>query len=210
MKIPVRLCVLFVSIVLSGCSPSATADDCVPVPKADIEKTRTKAKEARTFCTSKNYNTSFCILIDMSLHSGINRFFVWDFEKDTITHSCLVGHGCGDGRWGSDESKDHPVFSNKDGSHCSALGKYKLGKRGYSNWGIHVNYLMHGLEATNSNALARTIVFHSWDDVMDEETYPDGTVEGWGCPTISNKNMKIMDPLLEASEKPVLMWIYKD
>lgn len=179
-----------------------------PVPKVNIEKTRTKANEALTFCANKNFNTDFCILIDMRLHSGVKRFFVWDFRKDTIVESFLVGHGCGDNPWSYDLSKEKPTFSNKDGSHCSSLGKYKLGERGYSNWGVHVKYLMHGLEATNSNALARTIVFHSWEDVTDEEIYPKGTVEGWGCPTISNNNMNRIDPQLKASGKPVLMWIY--
>jgi hypothetical protein len=45
--------------------------------------------------------------------------------------------------------------------------------------------------------------------VADKEIYPNGTPEGWGCPTISNKNMKIIDPILKSAQKPVLMWIYK-
>lgn len=47
-------------------------------------KTRQKAKEALDFCVENKFNTDFCILIDMSLHSGINRFFVWDFAKDSM------------------------------------------------------------------------------------------------------------------------------
>jgi hypothetical protein len=46
--------------------------------------------------------------------------------------------------------------------------------------------------------------------VSDKEIYPDGTPEGWGCPTISNNSMKITDLLLKSTEKPVLMWIYKE
>jgi hypothetical protein len=45
--------------------------------------------------------------------------------------------------------------------------------------------------------------------VSDEEVYPNGTPEGWGCPTISNKSFLKLDPILKASNKPVLMWIYK-
>ncbi|WP_317616906.1 murein L,D-transpeptidase catalytic domain-containing protein, partial [Elizabethkingia miricola] len=41
---------------------------------------------------------------------------------------------------------------------------------------------MHGLEETNSNALKRVIVFHSWDKMSDEEVFPKGSPEGWGCP----------------------------
>lgn len=172
------------------------------------QKIRVKAKESLVYCIAKGFNTDFCILIDMSVHSGIKRFFIWDFKEDSISQSFLVGHGCGNKQWSSDESKDNPSFSDIDGSHCSSLGKYKIGERGHSDWGINIKYVMYGLESTNKNALARFIVFHSWEKVSDEEVYPEGTAEGWGCPTISNNSMKIVDPLLKVSKKPVLMWIY--
>jgi hypothetical protein len=178
-------------------------------PYLNFSKTKSIAASALSYCKSKNFNADYCILIDMSLHSGVNRFFVWDFLSDTISYTCLVGHGCCDNPWSQDLSSDEPVFSNKDGSHCSSLGKYKIGARGYSDWGINVKYFMHGLEATNNNAYERLIVFHSWDMVPDEETYPAGIAEGWGCPTISNNSMKVIDSKLKKSEKPVLMWIYK-
>jgi hypothetical protein len=177
--------------------------------KRNFELSRSRAKEAFTYCKSKNFNTNFCILIDMGVHSGLKRFFVWDFNRDTITHSFLVGHGCCDNPWNADYSKDAPSFSNQDGSHCSSLGKYKIGERAYSDWGVHIKYVLHGLDVSNSNALNRYIVFHSWEVVSDEEVYPNGTPEGWGCPTISNKSFLKLDPILKASNKPVLMWIYK-
>ena len=144
----------------------------------------------------------------MKVHSGLKRFFVWDFKKDTIFNSYLVGHGCCDNPWSQDYSKNSPQFSNKDGSHCSSVGKYKIGQRGVSDWGVKVKYLLHGLDASNSNAHERAIVFHSWEMISDDEIYPDGCPEGWGCPTISNKSFKIIDPVLKSSKKPVLMWIY--
>ncbi|WP_228428592.1 murein L,D-transpeptidase catalytic domain-containing protein [Chryseobacterium daecheongense] len=168
-----------------------------------------KSEEALTFCKSKGFNTDFCILIDMSLHSGVKRFIVWDFKTDSISQTYLVGHGCGSNSWSRDESKDAPEFSNEDGSHLSSLGKYKLEGRGYSDWGINVKYLMHGLEETNSNALKRFIVFHSWNLMSDKEIYPNGSPEGWGCPTISNNAMREIDPMIQNSQKPILMWIYK-
>lgn len=176
--------------------------------KSDLKEMRQKASEALQFCKKKKLNTDFCILIDMSIHSGLKRFFIWDFKKDSVSAAYLVGHGCGNNRWSSDESKDKPQFSNEDGSHLSSLGKYKLEGRGYSNWGINVKYLMHGLEDTNNNALKRVIVFHSWELMSDKETFPTGSPEGWGCPTISNNAMKKIDPILQQSETPVLMWIY--
>ncbi len=182
----------------------------VKKPELDLNKTKKKAKEAYAFCKSKKMNTDFCILIDMSLHSGLNRFIIWDFKEQKISNKYLVGHGCGGYSWSSDESKDNPQFSNEDGSHLSALGKYQLGERGRSDWGIHVKYLMHGLEKTNNNALQRFIVFHSWDLMSDKEVYPKGSPEGWGCPTISNNAMKEIDPIIQNSEKPLLMWIYNE
>ncbi len=179
-----------------------------PKTNAELTRTQVKAKEAMEFCKSKNFNTEFCILIDMSKHSGLKRFFVWDFSTDSIRNSFLVGHGCGENSWMGDFSKDNPKFSNIDGSHCSSLGKYKIGARGYSNWGVNIKYVLHGLDSTNSNALKRYIVFHSWEVVSDEEIFPSGTPEGWGCPTISNKSFKLIDPIIKSSSKPVLMWIY--
>lgn len=201
-------------IVLNSCNnvgskQTEAAATEKPYPKADFDKTRKIAREALEFCRKKKYNTDFCLLIDMSLHSGVKRFFVWDYIKDTISHSCLAGHGCGDNSWSDDESKDCPQFSNTDGSHCSALGKYKIGERAHSDWGINIKYVLHGLEKSNNNAFGRFIVFHSWEEVADEDVYPNGTPEGWGCPTISNNNMKIIDPMLKAVKRPVLMWIYK-
>lgn len=177
-------------------------------PEADLSRIKIKAEEALKFCTSGKFNTDFCILIDMSLHSGVKRFFVWDFKTNSIAKQYLVGHGCGTNSWSKDDSRSNPEFSNEDGSHLSSLGKYKLGERGYSDWGINIKYLMHGLEETNSNALKRVIVFHSWEKMSDDEVFPKGSPEGWGCPTVSNNAMKEIDPMIRGSRKPVLMWIY--
>jgi hypothetical protein len=72
---------------------------------------------------------------------------------------------------------------------------------------VNVKYLLHGQDATNNNATKRAIVFHSWEKITDEEIYPKGTIEGWGCPAISNRAMIQMDKLIQHSNKKVLMWI---
>ncbi|OPC43952.1 murein L,D-transpeptidase catalytic domain-containing protein [Elizabethkingia anophelis] len=176
--------------------------------KTDTKKLKQKAEEALLYNTQNKFNTEFCILIDMSIHSGIKRLFILDFKQNRVVEEYLVGHGCGTNSWSSDESAGKAEFSNEDGSHLSSLGKYKIGTRGYSNWGINVKYLMHGLEETNSNAMKRVIVFHSWDKMSDEEVFPKGSPEGWGCPTVSNDAMRVIDTRLKSSKKPVLMWIY--
>lgn len=178
-------------------------------PVVDIQNTQKKAEEALKFCKEKNFNQDFCILVDMSLHSGVNRFFVWDFNQNKIVKKFLVGHGCGNSIWSMDFTKNSPKFSNVDGSHLSSLGKYRLGERDNSEWGIGVKYLMHGLEETNSNALKRFIVFHSWEKMAVQEVFPKGSPEGWGCPTVSNDALRELDPLLQNSKKPVLFWMYQ-
>jgi hypothetical protein len=179
-------------------------------PEVDKARLKLKAKAAKAFCNKRGFNNQFCLLIDMSLHSGLKRFFVWDLKGDSVMHRFMVAHGCCDAPWSYADTKDSPGFSNKDGSHCSSLGKYSLGKRAVSEWGVGIKYIMRGLESTNNNAESRLIVFHSWDQITDEEVYPDGTVEGWGCPTLSNNSFKVVDPMIKASKKPVLMWIYKE
>jgi len=174
----------------------------------DTNRTRQKAKQAAIFCRQKGYNSKYCILVDMSLPSGVKRFMVWDFSKNNILISGLVSHGCGRGPWSGVWSKDKPQFSNVDGSHCTALGKYQVNNRAYSAWGIHVKYFLTGLESTNCNALGRQVVFHSWEAVPESEVYPQGTPEGWGCPAISNNVMKVVDPLIRKQKRHVLLWIY--
>jgi len=189
-------------------APVSTDSVVIVKPEIDTSKTKQKAEEALEYCKANNFNTDFCILIDMSLHSGLKRFFIYDFNKNEISKQYLVGHGCGNSSWSADSTKENPSFSNEDNSHLSSLGKYKIGERGYSNWGVHVKYLMHGLEETNSNALKRIIVFHSWEMMSDAEIYPKGSSGGWGCPTVSNNAFKEIDPLIKNSKKPILMWIY--
>lgn len=189
--------------------PTTDSDDSqVAKSTLDDSKTLQKGKEALEFSTAKNFNTDFCILVDMSIHSGLKRFLIFDFKNNEIKKKYLVGHGCGDSAWSADETKDNPTFSNIEDSHRSSLGKYRIGERGYSSWGVNVKYLMHGLEETNNNAARRVIVFHSWEMMSDDEVYPAGSPEGWGCPTVSNNAFREIDALLKTSEKPVLMWIY--
>lgn len=171
---------------------------------------KTKAEEAREFVVEEGLNTSYCILVDFSMHSGKKRMFVYDLKGDSILATGMVSHGCGDKPWGMDLTKTDPVFSNEHESHCSSIGKFRVGKRGYSSWGINVNYKLHGLESSNSNAYDRIIVLHSWQDIPNEEVYPNGTPEGWGCPAVSNEFMTYLDGLMKNKDKDVLLWIYED
>ncbi|MBF8457658.1 murein L,D-transpeptidase catalytic domain family protein [Kaistella sp. G5-32] len=215
-KISSIICIFALFILTLSCNKTKensikkSSKVIAPLSKTMVKTYTSRATEALEFCKKNKMSEDFCILIDMEIHSGKKRFFVWDFKKNEITHRFLVGHGCGDNAWSTSTTKDNPTFSNVEDSHRSSLGKYKIGARAYSEWGVNIKYLMHGLEESNSNALKRFIVFHSWEAVSDEEVFPNGTPEGWGCPTISNASFKVVDPMLQKASKPVLMWIFDD
>lgn len=165
-------------------------------------------KEAKEYCKRNNLNQKKFILIDLSIHSGLKRFFVYDFNKNEVSDSFMVSHGCGDNKWSGTSSKDNAPISNEFDSHCSSTGKFVILDRGVSQWGIKVNYILQGKDKSNSNARNRAIVLHSWDAISSNEVYPEGTPEGWGCPAVSNVDMKEIDTLLKQNKK-VLMWIIK-
>lgn len=164
-------------------------------------------KEALAFCSANGYGTDFYFLIDMSRHSGQKRFFVYNFGTKDVAKSGLVTHGSCDAFQENDEKYQKAKFSNAVDSHCTASGKYKVGKRDYSTWGIKVKYWLEGLEPTNSNARERVVVLHSWDAVEDEEIYPRYSPLSWGCPAVSDAFMVELDAMLQKSSKPVLLWI---
>lgn len=165
-----------------------------------------KVAQAFKFCKKNGYDTSTVFFVDMSIHSGKNRFFVWNFKTKKVTFEGLCCHGAGKESTGST-----PVFSNENGSNCTSLGKYKVGIRSSSNWGIHTHYKLHGLESSNSNAYNRIVVLHSHDPVPETEIYPFHLSMGWslGCPVVSNKLMRRLDGVLKNKNKPTLLWIYK-
>ncbi|MCL2328847.1 MAG: murein L,D-transpeptidase catalytic domain family protein [Bacteroidetes bacterium] len=167
-----------------------------------------KATEALSFCKANGYNTDFCVLIDMKIHSGNYRMFIYDFANQKVERKALCAHGCGKGEKLS--TGEQPLFSNTEGSLLTSLGKYKIGIRSYSQWGINVHYKLHGLEASNSNAFKRIVVLHSHTPMPAEEISPTHLPMGWsfGCPVTDDATMTYLDAKLKKAEKPVLLWIY--
>jgi hypothetical protein len=164
-------------------------------------------QEAKSYCQSNGFNQEFYFLLDFSVHSGKNRFFVVDFKSLQVLDQNLVTHGSCDVFEENPEKYKKAKFSNANSSHCSSKGKYKIGKRDYSSWGINVKYWLHGMENTNTNAEKRVVVLHSWDAVSNEEIYPRYAPLSWGCPAVSDEFMKTLDKKLQAAKKPVLLWI---
>lgn len=201
----IKLLSLLLPLFLFSCRQEPNNETAKITPKnysAFIE-------EARDYCKNQNLNTSWFILADYSLHSGKKRFFVFDLVQNTFTDTFLVAHGCGNNPWQSENTKENPQFSNENNSHCSSEGKYVIGERGASIFGVKIKYLLYGKDNTNNNAIKRDIVFHSWEMVSDEEVYPRGTPEGWGCPAISNKAFVKLDKMLQSTTAGTLLWVIK-
>lgn len=163
--------------------------------------------EALTYCKANDFNQDFYFLLDFSIHSGKNRFYVYNFKSQKVIHQNLVTHGSCDVFEENPEKYKKAKFSNANSSHCSSKGKYKIGKRDYSSWGINFKYWLHGLENTNTNAEKRVVVLHSWDAVSNEEIYPRYAPLSWGCPAVSDEFMKVLDEKLKTTKNHVLLWI---
>lgn len=213
-----RFLIIFSFLIFSGCSDQSQAissastlgfPDLFEKNSKEVELLlQAKAEEALEFCKAENFNTDYAILIDMSIHSGKHRMFVYDFNNQKVERSALCAHGIGKGEQSSTETE--PLFSNVEGSLLSSLGKYRVGIRSYSQWGINVHYKLHGLEPTNSNAFQRIIVLHSYTPVSAEEIYPSHMPLGWsqGCPVTDDETMSYLDQKFQKTSKPVLLWIY--
>ena len=203
-----KLMGIFISLLflIASCGTNAIKDTENKEAERQ-ERLEIKSIEALKFCKENQFDTTYCILIDMSIHSGKYRFFVWDFANNKILDEGLCCHGsCAN--IDLPEGTELPYFTNQPSSYCSSLGKYKIGKRGVSSFGIKVNYKLHGLEATNNNAFDRVIVLHSFSDLENYEVYPEEIIESWGCPTISDDYLRRVDKKLSETEKPVLMWMF--
>jgi hypothetical protein len=176
----------------------------VETPTKDYKSTN---NEALDYCKKNGFNEDYYFLLDLSIHPGKNRFFVYDFKENKISDKNLVTHGSCDQFEENPDKWEKAKFSNKTDSHCSMKGKYKIGKRDYSSWGINIKYWLHGLEKTNENSVKRVVVLHSWSAVSSKEIYPKVSPLSWGCPAVSDVFMRKLDTRLQKSEKPVLLWI---
>ena len=163
--------------------------------------------EALAFCKENKFNESYYFLVDLSLHSGKNRFFIYDFNAEKVIDKNLVTHGSCDQFEDNLYKWQNVKFDNRVNSHCSMKGKYKIGNRDISSWGIKIKYWLHGLEETNETAVKRVVVLHSWNAIKNKEIYPRYSPLSWGCPAVSNEFMYKLDDKLKNTGKPVLLWI---
>ena len=67
------------------------------------------------YCRENGYDCSVALFVDLSRHSGLRRFVVWDFKSERPLLMCPVSHGSG-----AQESHVRSAYarhSNRDGYH---------------------------------------------------------------------------------------------
>lgn len=144
-------------------------------------------------------NSQYALFIDMSIPSNEKRLFLVELDSKKIIYSTYVAHGKGSG-----ENKNAVYFSDKPGSHCTALGLYKIGKNYKGKHGD--SFELIGLEKSNANALERSVVIHSASYVNEKFIQAQGRCgNSWGCPAISEEALKKLRPFFQ---KNIMLYIY--
>jgi hypothetical protein len=170
------------------------------LPASSMAKLKLKAEEARIFTKTKGYNENICFLVDMSLSSGQNRFFVYNLKSDTLKNSGLVTHGRCNLQW-----LEGRKYGNTVGCGCTSLGKYKIGYSYNGRFGLA--FKLYGLDKTNDKAFDRFVVLHAHECVPETEI-TDDICQSDGCPTVAPGYLQQLKPIISASKKPVLLWIF--
>ncbi len=169
--------------------------------KTDL-KLQSKALLLKDYAVKNGFNRDVCFMIDMTVPSGKQRFFVYNFKKGKVEKAGLVTHGAGSVTGG-----EELYFSNVPGSSCTSLGKYKIGKAYQGRFGLA--YKLQGLDKTNSKAFERFVVLHGHSCVPEEDVHPLTICPSLGCPTVAPEFLKKLTSYIEAAGKPILMEIYK-
>ncbi len=158
--------------------------------------------KVNNYAIENNMSTEYCFLVDMSLPSGRNRFFVYDLKKDAVIHAGLVAHGsC------NETFLARPRFSNEVKTGCSSLGKYKVGEFYKGKYGK--SFRLYGLDNCNSNAYKRAVVIHGFDCIPDEEIYPRVLCNSMGCVMVSYKFFDRVSRIINKADKPIVLWVYQ-
>ena len=151
--------------------------------------------------TNSKYNNELAFFIDMRIMSGKNRFIVYDLKNDKIVDQGLVAHGIGSETQNNEKLK----FSNVNSSFCTALGKYYIGKDYLGKFGKA--YKLYGLDPTNSNAFARSIVLHKYDKVPYEEQ-DRAICHSLGCPMVNEIYYSRIEKFIDNSKRNIILDIY--
>jgi len=183
-------------------SESNFPKEVIALDHSTEDKLATHVKEVQLFI-SKNpkYNDAIAFFIDMKIHSGKNRFFIYDLKKNEVIDQGLVAHGSGS----ETEVQGELKFSNANNSLSTSLGKYGIGASYNGRFGKA--YKLYGLDTTNSNAFERNVVLHKYSKVPYEEQ-EDAICNSLGCPMVHEKFFERIENILDKSKKSIILEIY--
>ncbi|MDF2931919.1 MAG: hypothetical protein K0R36_1250 [Chryseobacterium sp.] len=183
---------LFIFII--SCSKTQSQQNQLTLPAAKI-------LEIKDFLKGKNYNQDIAVFINFKTHSGKFRYFVYDLKNDKILQKAIVSHGSGSVVSRSNSLK----FSNVEGSYQSSLGKYEIRENYVGKFGKA--YRLKGLDSSNSNAMQRAIVLHSYDCISDKES-EDLACLSLGCPMLSKIAFNQTAKYIDQSNKPIILYAF--
>lgn len=191
--------------VLSRERPALSA---VPVSKGPVEelpgnRLRYRAKMMKAYALKNGYNNRVCLLADLRMHSGQERFFVYDMDRDSVLLQGMVAHGRCNQRW-----LEGRKYANEPGCGCSSLGKYRIGNAYQGRFGLA--YKLHGLDSSNNNAFRRFVVLHAHECVPEREVYPTPICQSDGCPTVGPRFLQSLARIIDRSEKPLLLLLFDE
>lgn len=162
---------------------------------------KSKILEIKDYIKGKNYNQDLAVFINFKVHSGKYRYFVYDLKNDKILQKAVVAHGSGS----VVKNSQNLQFSNIDGSFQSSLGKYEI-KESYSGK-FGKSYRLNGLDPTNSNAMSRAIVLHSYGCIPDKES-TDPACLSLGCPMLSQKAFNQTAKYIDQSKQSIILYAF--
>lgn len=181
---------------------SSLPKEVVTLDHSTEDKLAAHVKEVQLFISENpKYNDAIAFFIDMKIHSGKNRFFIYDLKKNGVIDQGLVAHGSGSETGIEGELK----FSNANNSLSTSLGKYSIGASYNGRFGKA--YKLYGLDTTNSNAFERNVVLHKYSKVPYEEQ-EDAICNSLGCPMVHEKFFERIENILDKSEKSIILEIY--
>ena len=150
----------------------------------------------------KNFpNVDYIIIVNFSIPSGKNRFFLYDNNGKLLLET-LCEHGNGKG-----STKQIPKFSNQIESHCSSLGYYAVENYNIMSKTKLPSFILNGVSSTNNNCKKRQILIHPYYDVPPFEIYPFYLNMSYGCFVINSIKFKKLSNII--INKKVILYSYK-